>query len=165
MLEEFREVEEFPDYEVSEFGLIRNAHTKHVNGTYNNGSDVLQVSMRRGGRPHIRAVHIVVARAFLDPHPDEGRFVPWHIDRDWQNCAADNLEWKPLWWAARIARQDKQIEPRDYRPIRHVKSGQEYDNALECARAIGGLEDLVLLTAQHSQGRTYMGSAFEFVWN
>lgn len=164
-MKEWRQVEEFPDYEVSELGEIRNIQTQHHNGTYNNGSDVLQVSMRRAGRPYIRAVHRVVAEAFLDPHPEGGRFVPFHIDRDWMNCAADNLQWKPLWWAARIARQDKQTIPRDNRPIRMHNPYQEFDNALECAKAIGGLEDLVLLTAQNQHGRTYMGSAFEFIWD
>lgn len=161
---EWIQIEEFPDYEVSELGEIRNIHTQHVNGTYNNGSNVLQVSMRRNGRPYIRAVHRVVAEAFIAPHPEDGHFVPWHEDRDWQNCAADNLVWKPLWWASRFARQEKQTEPRDYRPIRHVKTGTDYENALEAAKALGGLEDLILLTAQHGEGRTYLGSPFEFVW-
>lgn len=162
-MEEWRTIEAFPDYEVSSEGRIRSGHTDRCLGIYDNGHGVLQVSMRRDGKPHIRAVHRLVAHAFLDPAPDE-TVVPVFIDRDRMNCRADNLEWKPRWFATKLSRQLKRTEPRDHRKILFVKTGVIYDNALVCANDIGGLEDLVLLTAQNRWGATYKGSEIDFYY-
>ena len=162
-MEAWLPIEEFPGYEVSSYGRVRNEDTGHVLGVYDNGHGVRQVVMRRNRHPTARAVHRLVATAFLHPPPFEDS-VPMHIDGDWGNNAADNLIWKPRWFAVKHTRQAKQEAPRDTRPIRMIKTMRVYPNALECAKDIGGLESLVLLTAQNRHGARYMGSAFEFVY-
>lgn len=155
-------IEEFPDYEVSDLGSVRNAHTGRILGIYDNGHGVMQVVMNRDRRKYCRAVHRLVAEAFLDPAPDD--CIPIHIDEDWTNNEASNLVWKPRWFAVKRTQQSRRTEPRDIRPVLMVKTGVVYDNALVCAKEIGGLEELVLLTAQNRHGATYFGSAFEFYY-
>lgn len=162
-MRDWRVIEDFPNYEVSNDGRVRNANTGRELGVYDNGHGILQVVMQRGGRSCARAVHRLVAGAFLDPAPDD--CVPMHRDNAWENNDSENLQWKPRWFAIRWTRQLRQLEPRDHRRIRHLRSGVVYENALECARAIGGLEDLVILTAQSLWETTYMGSRFEFLDN
>lgn len=163
-MEEWTAIEDFPDYEVSNRGRIRNASSGRVLGTYDNGHGVTQVVMRRGGRAHARAVHRLVASAFLHPAPHEDA-VPMFINGDWSDIRPENLIWKPRWFAMKHTCQSKRTAPRDTRPVRMIKTMKEYNNSLECAKDIGGLEELVILTAQNRHGATYMGSAFEFIYD
>lgn len=162
-MEEWLEIEDFPGYEVSSEGRIRNGNTGLLLGIHDNGHGVKQVVMRRDGRNNARAVHKLVALAYLDPAPDD--CVPIHLDGDWNNNAVDNLDWKPRWFAVKRTLQNKRTTPNDDRPVRFVKTGEVYDNSLECARDIGGFEDLVILTAQNRYGATYLGSLIEFVYD
>jgi hypothetical protein len=161
-MEKWEPIEEFPGYEVSDEGRVRNERTGRLLGIYDNGHGVLQVVMRRDGKNHARAVHRLVAEAHLFPGP-QGT-VPFFLNGDRTDCSAKNLDWKPRWYAIKMTRQSKRTEPRDTRGIRMLSTGQEFPNALEAAKFIGGIEELVLLTAQNRHGATYMGSAFEFIY-
>lgn len=161
-MEEWRDIEEFPSYEVSNMGSIRNIDTGQRLGIYENGSGYLQVVLRRDFKNHARAVHRLVAEAFLDPAPED--CVPIFIDGDHHNTRDTNLMWKPRWFAVKRTMQSKRTIPMDDRPILMVKTEEIFDNALECAKAIGGLEELVLITAQNKHGATYLGSEFKFVY-
>lgn len=84
-------------------------------------------------------------------------------DDDRTNLMASNLEWKTRSFAIQWTIQSKRSIPRDSRRVRHIRSGVIYPNALECAKDLRGLEDLVLLTAGSLWPTTYMGSHFEFM--
>ena len=154
-------IDEFSPYQISNLGRVMNYDTGRVLGIHDNGHGVPQVVLRRGGRNHARAINRLVAGAFLDPAPDD--CVPMHRDGDWSNNTPENLVWKPRWFAVKWTRQGRQSKPRDHRRIRAVRSGIVYENALECAKALGGLEDLVLLTAQSIWPTTYLGTRLEFM--
>ncbi len=160
-MEKWAPIEQFPLYEVSDQGRVRNIKSRQLLGQYDNGRGIFQVTLRRDNKNHARAVHRLVADAFLDPAPIG--YVPMHIDGDRTNNTPNNLEWKSRSFAVSWTRQLHQKEPRDNRKVLHVKSGVVYDNALECARAIGGLENMVILTAQSIWRTTYKGSRIEFV--
>lgn len=163
-MEEWAPIADFPGYEVSDHGRVRNATTGRVLGTYDNGRGFLQVVMRRDGRTYARAVHRLVAAAFLPPPPREDA-VPMFVNGDRTDVRPENLIWKPRWFAIKYYRQAKRTKPSDRRRVRMIDTMTEYPNALECAKAIGGLEELVLIAAA-SRGEThYMGSAFEFIWD
>lgn len=160
-MEHWRTIEDFPSYEVSDRGGIRRGDSGRVLGTYDNGHGIRQVVIRRDNRSYARAVHRLVAEAFLDPAPED--CVPMFRDGDWNNIHPDNLVWKTRSFAVQWTLQGKRTIPRDNRRVLHVKSGVLYNNSLECAKDLGGLEDLVILTAQSLWQTTYMGSRFEFV--
>jgi len=159
-MEEWAPIQEFPGYEVSTHGRIRNENSGHILGQYPNGRGKIQVVMYKDGKNHARAVHKIVATTFGDPGP-EGT-VPIHIDGDETNNHIDNLQWKDLWFAMKLSRQRKRTLPKDPRPILQVETGIVYPNALVCANQLNGLEDLVLITAQNPNGATYLGSEFRF---
>ena len=161
-MEEWLPIEDFPGYEVSSLGRVRNVHTERLLGVHDNGRGVLQVVLRRDNRNHARAVHRLVANAFLDLPPDG--YVPIFLDEDRKNLAASNLEWRPRWQAQKRTRQSQRTEPTDPRPIRMDRTGVVYSNALECAKAIDGLEEQILLAAQYGYGSKYKGSTFSFVY-
>lgn len=160
-MERWEPLEDFPGYEVSDQGRIRNENTGRLLGIYDNGYGVLQVVMRRNGRPTARAVHKLVAEVFIHPGPEGA--VPIHIDGDHTNNSADNLEWKPLWFARKRTLGFRREEPLDRRPVRRVSTGEVYLNAREAARALGSLEEQILWAARWGEGRYHKGSSWEFV--
>lgn len=162
-MELWEPIPDFPGYEVSNTGLIRNEETQYTLGQYENGSGFLQVVMSVSGKNHARAVHKLVAQAFVNF--GGGDQVPVHIDYDRHNNHADNLEWKPLWFANKRTRQHNRTTPLDNRPIRIIETGEVFENSLECAKAISGLEELILNTAMAGRHTSYLRRHFEFVRN
>lgn len=82
----WKTVDEFPEYEVSDRGLIR--HGAHIMKQHEDHKGYLRVKF---GRKACRRVHRVVAIAFID-NPD-GKPQVNHIDGNKKNNRADNLEW------------------------------------------------------------------------
>src|SRR5215475_11689708 len=92
MNEEWREVKEFPDYEVSNLGRVRRVIYKKF---YLNDWDYPVIDIctggRRGRKKKQLTIHRLVALAFID-NPDNLPEVN-HKDGNKMNFAADNLEW------------------------------------------------------------------------
>lgn len=92
----WRVIDDFPNYEVSNTGLVRNATTGRVMAQYKCYRGYAQVSLfgvsRRGRkRPFSRRVHLLVARAFLGPRP--GKWIIDHVDHDKANPHLSNLRY------------------------------------------------------------------------
>lgn len=100
---EYKVLEDFPKYEISKSGHIRNIKTlkdkfcyKHVTGYY-------VVAFKVGGCKHERKVHRLVAETWLQPPTQELLIrcrAEWpykpcvnHIDHDKTNNHVTNLEW------------------------------------------------------------------------
>lgn len=161
-MERWAPIEDFPGYEVSDHGRVRNSSGR-ILGIYDNGGGTLQVTLRRDGRNNARAVNRLVAIAHISF--EDYDHTPMHIDGDATNNHADNLVWKPRWFANRQTRQRNRTVAMDTRGIiiegDGIRADQHYENALECAREIGGLEEMVLIAAQ-SRNTSYMGMNFRF---
>lgn len=94
MKEEWKVIEGFSKYEVSNFGNIRSYTTK------NNGNNLIVQTNKKGygmillykdGKPKSRKVHRLVAQAFI-PNLQNKPCVN-HKDRNVKNNNVDNLEW------------------------------------------------------------------------
>lgn len=137
---------DYPDYEVSNLGNIRNKKT----GTVRKQTD-------RKGYRKIRinnkdvSVHRLVADAFLDGDHD-GLQVN-HIDGNKANNCVDNLEWVTASKNVKHAystwlKRHSGGTP----PIKVVDEcdGTIYESVAECARNIGGTTQGVLYALEHS---------------
>lgn len=160
-MEQWLPIEDFPGYLISDQGRVENSNTSRLLSIHDNGHGVLQVTLRRENKNWVRAVHRLVAEAFLDLPPDG--YVPMFIDGDHTNLAASNLEWRRRWFVLKRTRQQKQTRPVDTRPILMVRTGRVYANALECARDLDALEEQILLSAQNGPSHKYKGSNFVFL--
>ena len=78
-------------YEVSSDGHVRNARTGHVLKRHPNREGYLLVQVWKQNRPYNRAVHVLMAAAFIGPRP-AGMEVN-HIDGVKENLTVDNLEY------------------------------------------------------------------------
>lgn len=104
--EEWRDIDGFVGYQVSNLGRVRSARlhkvgqihgcdrvgdTYHVMSPSDDGNGYSKVMLRRNGKAHCRKIHRLVAEAFV-PNP-EGLNSVNHISNDKSDNRAVNLEW------------------------------------------------------------------------
>lgn len=160
-MDEWIALEEFPDYEICRRGLIRNKKTQRVRKVAPNAQGVIKVLLMKEKKQYTRSVAKLVATTFIR-EPEEGEVVV-HKDEDHANVSADNLEWKPRWFAQERAYQSKRDEPLRLGKIMMDATGVVYDSALECAKAIDGIEKYIILCAGNPGESIYMGSTYRWV--
>lgn len=103
---QWEELQEFPDYAVSEHGDIANIKTGLPRKLSINQQGVVKISLYDPeGRLRTRSVARLVAENFLPPHPNPLFDTPIHLDGELQNCRRDNLMWRPLWFAVKYHKQ------------------------------------------------------------
>lgn len=90
---QWKTIEEFPNYEVSNYGQVRRVCKKHtrLKKTRLNEFGYEIVHLSNNGVNKHRAVHRLVALAFID-NPDNLPEVN-HIDLNKENNCVSNLEW------------------------------------------------------------------------
>src|SRR5687768_6864356 len=90
----WRSVAGFPNYEVSNMGMVRNSLTGRSKTPTLAASGFLVVNLSVSGRSNVRNVHSLVAETFIGPRPYS--HMVHHKDENQENCAASNLEYVPM---------------------------------------------------------------------
>ena len=149
-------VEDFPNYEVSDLGRVRNAITKHIRSfTYNNGYP--QVDLYPGKQT--RTVHTLVAEAFLGKHP--GLFVN-HKNGNKQDNRLTNLEWVTPGENLKHAYDHNLRKPPLEKTVRIKETGETFESITKCAEAIDG-DWRNVSACLNGKRPTHRGLHFEFV--
>lgn len=126
MQTDWRELEEFPDYAISEFGEIINMKTGAPRKVSQNIQGVSKISLYRGRELHTRSIAVLVASKFLEA-PEEPFDTIIHLDGDRQNCEANNLMWRPRWFAIKYHKQFLHDEFHDDKShMVELTSGEHY---------------------------------------
>lgn len=103
--EEWREIREFPQFAISSHGNVLNQRTGRERKVMRNAQGVAMVTLAASGRILTRGVALLVAGAFI-PNEEELVFrTPINLDGNRMNCRADNLMWRPRWFAVKFHRQ------------------------------------------------------------
>lgn len=136
--EKWQDLEEFPDYVLSSLGEICNAKTGVSRRMSINQFGIVKISLYKNGRELItRSVAVMVAEAFCEGRTEFFN-TPIHLDGDRQNCRADNLMWRPRWFAVQYHRQFNSPEFHDSNVhIQDVDTGKEYYSVKECCIDLG----------------------------
>lgn len=101
MLEEWRVISDYPDFEVSNTGFVRNKLTKQLCKQY--GQGYLQVILNN----HHKYVHRLVAETFLS---NENKLPQVnHKDENKHNNCVDNLEWCDAKYNSNYGHQSEKI--------------------------------------------------------
>ena len=131
-IEKWKVIEDFPSYEVSDQGRVRNKKTKHVRA-FSNNHGYLQVDLYPGQKT--KTVHRLVADAFLGKHP--GMQVN-HIDGNKSNNHVSNLEWCSSSENNQHAYNANLRNPPKEKQVRIIETGETFRSITKCAEAIGG---------------------------
>lgn len=143
-------IEGFPGYSISPEGRVRNDSTKHLLRPRYNQYGVPYVGLVRNWRQYVRSLPRLVAQTYLDT-PNAIFDTPVNIDGDRSNCSADNLMWRPRWYAVRYLQQFKERYHNPINePIKVRGEARRYRNSFEAAIEFGLLEREVVLSILNS---------------
>lgn len=155
--EEWRPINDFPIYRVSNSGRVQNIKTGRVLKHGDDGNGYSCVSLWRDGKAKTLKLHRLVAEAFV---PGDTSLEVNHIDGNKSHNYATNLEWSTR--SANMIHAQKTGLWDVRRRVRIVETGDVYESETECARAIGGD---VRHVAHGAAGlrKTHLGFHYEFV--
>lgn len=140
-------VERFRGYSVNPLGQVRNDATGRLLHIRLNREGVPYVGMMREYRQVTRSLPRLVAEAFL-PATNPIFDTPVNIDGDRTNCAAENLMWRPRWYAVLYNRQfrvERYEHPIDA-PVVALETEETFPDSLAAACRYGLLEREVVLS-------------------
>jgi hypothetical protein len=113
-------------------------------------SGLVKIGMVSGGVQHTRSVALLVATSFVIGR-DEIFDTPIHLDGDPQNNHADNLVWRPRWFAWKYTRQFSDDKHQHRGPLLDITTGVWYLTMLEAATTHGLLMDDIWKSVIHKQ--------------
>lgn len=155
--EKWLSIQNYPKYEVSNTGFIRNAKTQRVLKP-RFGHEYDSVSLYNDSGRIDKLVHRAVAETFI---PSDNRDLDVnHVDGNKHNNHIGNLEWctrsENLRHAYRTGLK-KPSGPHDIHRVRIVETGAIYNSAKECARDINGSQAHIsrCLNGTYKQYRGY----------
>ena len=159
----WKQIEEFPFYQVSDTGLVRNLITGIIITPSSNGHGITKVTLRKDGETITRTVPRLVGEAFVEDY-EEGDVI-FHIDDDKSNADYQNLLWKPRWFAQEWSYQLKRDKPMRSWAIKMIAIGRRdetiYPDSLTCAMATFGIEKYIVLAC--GRGSLYNRATYEWV--
>ena len=91
MRETYKTIKDYPNYEVSDAGRVRNTKTGHILRPGWDGGGYQHVILCLNGKHKSKLIHRLAADAFL-PNPEYKRTVN-HINGDKKDNRVENLEW------------------------------------------------------------------------
>ena len=159
MVENWRQIEFSPEYDVSDHGRVRSNKTGRILALSDNQSGLVHVGLMHDGKQYHRSVPLMVAKAFLPRHDYLAFDTPINLDGDRFNNHIDNLVWRPRWFAKKYNQQFRQ-------PYRHpihtrlidMTTGDISENSVECAKRYGLLEEDLVLSVLN---RTYVWPTYQ----
>lgn len=136
MTARWEELEEFPDYAVSDEGEIANMRSGIPRKMSINQQGIVKISLYKDRKElHTRSLAVLVAEMFVEGQSDLFN-TPIHLDGERRNCAASNLMWRPRWFAIRYHRQfyDTAFHNANF-GFMDIDSGEHYSSIKEaCMR-------------------------------
>ena len=162
-------IEEFPNYLISNFGEIINETTGRVIQQSTTLQGAVKVNLIKDGCTYTRSLKSLVANAFIEKPPRIGSFpfnTPMHLDQNQENNRADNLVWRPRWFAWKYARQFIESNINNNRgPIYDLATGEVYETFFEAAIANGiFVNDIRSSIVARPENPTFpTGQLFDFV--
>lgn len=144
---DYRPIKDFPGYYVNPYGDI---HSESSGGSLRH-SKTLQgdskVTLYKDGERVTRSVRVLVAEAFVDPPFSEGAYTRYPANRviilnnDKDDIRAENLAWRPVWFAQKYVTQFRPVYPESYytRSVIDLNANVVYGSILEAGVTNGHL--------------------------
>lgn len=137
MRERWHTLEEFPDYAINDLGEVHNIKTGMPRKTSINQQGIVKVSLYQGRELITRSVAVMVAEAFCEGRTEFFN-TPIHLDGDRENCRADNLMWRPRWFAVQYHRQ---FDMPDFHEMNvrivELSTNEEFESVKDACMSLG----------------------------
>lgn len=140
MIEEWHEIPQFPRYDISSRGRIRNNATGRDMALTVNQRGIVYVGMMKDGIQLKRSVAQLVAQSFLSIPIHESFDSVIHLDGSRINCAANNLMWRPHHFTINYMRQFRFEEAALIGPLLCPETEEIFPSSREMAVKYGLLE-------------------------
>lgn len=155
---QWREIHDFPGYSVSDIGQVRNDETSRIMSLLVNQTGVVNVGLTKRCVQYKRSVALLVANAFIPPHPLDSFDTPINLDGDRFNNHASNLMWRPRWYAVKYFQQFRDGRQDYLGPIQDTVTGDIYKSTWDVALTWGLIEkDIYLAILNH----TYVSPTYQ----
>lgn len=156
MKEEWVEVENYPNYAVSNLGRVVNISRDAVLKSRPNDEGYLRVSLSSGGRVKDFYVHRLVAGAFHAGYDHREQIIHW--DDNHSNNKLSNLRMRKRPRGERPLRRSRRQTGRQ---VEVVETGEVFRTARDCANHIGGDYGSVYACLRGDR-KTHMGYTFKY---
>lgn len=131
------ELDEFPNYSVSNMGEVVNIKTGTPIKPSRNQNNVPKVTLQKQRIATTISLAVLVATTFV-PGKIDYYDTPIHLDGNRSNCRADNLVWRPRWYAIKYHRQFMMDDfYRSSMRVQDVETGLIFDTPREAALYFG----------------------------
>jgi len=132
----WREIEDFPLYELSNKGRIRNTKSGRILHTYSDRKGYQIVTLSDHGTQKTVNVGKLVGKAFVDRDYDDLDIT--YLDGDRSNVEADNIAW---WKRRDVHRRSYRLRGRTQihrmKPIRCIETGEVFQSITEASEMLG----------------------------
>lgn len=147
MEEQWLHIEDFPGYMVSDWGNVRTPDGRQlVKSPVQYNIPTVGLRLPDESRTMRRAVPLLVAKAFLEEPEREDFDTPIHLDGNRENARADNLVWRPRWFAIKFHkdRRSNKVPEVPWRII-CVENGETFASIREASTYYGLLDSDIFL--------------------
>lgn len=131
----WKQIPEYENYAVNEYGDVKNVNTNYLMATDINSAGYERVQVRKDGKSKKLFRHRLVAQNFLD-NPNNYKEVN-HIDGDKHNNHVSNLEWCDRVHNERECRRKGLKEYKPFKVIYVDGTQEEYEFTTELAYKVG----------------------------
>jgi hypothetical protein len=152
----WKEIIDFPDYEISNYGTVRNKNGKIIK-SQTSGFGYKRVAIYANGKQKRVAVHRLVMKAFK-PNEHSDVLQVNHKDGNKSNNYIDNLEWCT---ASYNIRHRHYVLNKCNRAVRCVEDGQVYRTIKDAARLNNSYGPNIIRACQN--GSTAKGLHWEYL--
>lgn len=145
MDEEWLPLQDFPGYDISNYGQVWNADKDRVLKWSYVQYGIPTVGLMLDDKQYRRSVPVLVAQTWLFDPPRKDFNTVIHLDGDRSNCYHQNLRWRPRWFAVTFHKE--RIMSRfpnwnsDVAQIELIQTGEVYRNPKHVAETHGVLEE------------------------
>jgi len=161
-MERWKTCREFPNYDVSDHGRIRNNNTGYILNPSLDANGIQRVTLLYNGFRKYKHVHNLVAEAFVPGETEYSMVV--HKDDDQTNCYANNLKWVERGERYRYFYDSGKCNNNHFKKrVRCVETGEIFESITECSEITGLNYRVISRCVNNPVTRTRDGLHFRFV--
>jgi hypothetical protein len=159
MDEEWRTIPAFPNYSVSNTGHVRLDRLNRTLHPSKNQQGHLKVNLVKNGNAYTRHVNHLIAKAYLSEPTRRDFTSVIHLDGNKANCAAENLAWRPRYFAIKYHLQfDAGYYKNTVMAIENTKTGEKFKSIQDAVTHYGLLFNDIIASI-HT--RTYVWPTYQ----